>query len=210
MDCMGKFIVFEGIDGSGKSTQMKMLAEKLEKMGIKCRRTLEPTFGLVGGVLHDILSGKIKADPKVTAALFVADRLDHILNEKDGLLKSLKQGETVICDRYYFSSYAYQSVEVPGDWVVDANRLCADTLKPDCTIFIDISPQTAMDRIVKNRDRVELYETEERLTQVRTAYFDAFRKMKDSECVKIIDGERTADEIAEDIQRYVFENIIKK
>lgn len=210
MNCMGKFIVFEGIDGSGKSTQIKMLAEKLEKMGIKCRRTLEPTFGLVGGVLHDILSGKIKADPKVTAALFVADRLDHILNEKDGLLKSLKQGETVICDRYYFSSYSYQSVEVPGDWVVDANRLCADTLKPDCTIFIDISPQTAMDRIVKNRDRIELYETEERLTQVRTAYFDAFRKMKDSECVKIIDGERTADEIAEDIQRYVFENIIKK
>ncbi len=210
MNCMGKFIVFEGIDGSGKSTQMELLAEKLAKKGIKCRRTLEPTYGLAGGVLHDILSGKIKADPKVTAAFFVADRLDHILNETDGLLKSLKQGETIICDRYYFSSYAYQSVEVPGDWVVDANKLCADTLRPDCTVFIDISPKTAMERITKNRTNIEIYETEERLTQVREAYFDAFEKMKDSECVKVIDGERTVEEIAAEIENYIFENIIKK
>ncbi|MBE7023566.1 MAG: dTMP kinase [Clostridia bacterium] len=205
----GKFIVFEGIDGSGKSTQMKLLAERLEKKGIKTRLTLEPTYGLVGETLHNILSGKIKADPKVTAALFVADRLDHITNENDGVLKSLEAGETVICDRYYFSSYAYQSTEVPSEWVVEANKLCADSLRPDVTIFVDISPQVAMERILTNRDTVEIYETEEKLTKVREAYFAAFEKMKDTENVKIINGERNIEKIAEDIADFVIENIIQ-
>ena len=205
----GKFIVFEGIDGSGKSTQMKLLEKRLEEKGIKTRLTLEPTYGLVGGILHDILSGKIKADPKVTAALFVADRLDHLTNSGDGVLKSLENGETVICDRYYFSSYAYQSTEVPAEWVVEANKLCAATLKPDVTIFIDITPQTAMNRILSNRDTVEIYETEEKLTKVRDAYFAAFEKTKDCEAVKIINGERTVEEIADDIEKYVRENIIQ-
>ncbi len=209
MENRGKFIVFEGIDGSGKSTQMKLLAKKIEEKGIKTRLTLEPTYGLVGGTLHDILSGKIKADPKVTAALFVADRLDHLTNDGDGVLKSLDAGETVICDRYYFSSYAYQSTEVPSEWVVEANRLCAETLRPDVTIFIDISPRIAMERILANRDTVEIYETEEKLAKVRDAYFAAFEKMKDCENVKIINGEGTVDEIAEEIEKYVLENIIQ-
>lgn len=205
----GKFIVFEGIDGSGKSTQMKLLAKKLEDRGIKTRLTLEPTYGLVGETLHDILSGKIKADPKVIAALFVADRLDHLTNQEDGVLKNLDAGETVICDRYYFSSYAYQSTEVPSEWVVEANKLCAETLRPDVTLFIDISPQVAMERILSNRDSVEIYETEEKLTKVRDAYFAAFEKMKDSENVKVVNGERTVEEIADEIAKFVLENIIQ-
>ena len=210
MKAKGKFIVFEGIDGSGKSTQMELLAESLRKRGIKVRLTLEPTYGLVGETLHRILSGEIKADPKVTAALFVADRLDHITNPKDGILKSLEEGETVLCDRYYFSSYAYQSTEVPGEWVVGANKLCVGTLKPDATVFIDISPQTAMNRIIANRDTLEIYETEEKLTRIRKSYFDAFDRMKDTERVEIINGERDISEIASDIEKYIIENIIQK
>ncbi len=209
MGTKGKFIVFEGIDGSGKSTQMKILSERLKTREIKTRLTLEPTYGLAGEVLHNILSGKIKADPKVTAALFVADRLDHITNEKDGVLKSLEAGETVLCDRYYFSSYAYQSTEVPAEWVVEANRLCAETLKPDVTIFIDISPDTAMERIVENRETVEIYENKEKLTRVREAYFAAFERMKNFETVKIINGERAVEEIADEIESFVVENIIQ-
>lgn len=208
MENKGKFIVFEGIDGSGKSTQMKLLSNALTKQKIENSLTLEPTFGMVGETLHDILSGEIKADPRVVASLFVADRLDHILNPENGVLKSLGEGKTIICDRYYFSSYAYQSVEVPEQWVIDANRLCADALKPDVTIFIDISPKVAMERILANRDKVELYETEERLTRVRDAYFRAFDRMKDSERVKIIDGERSVEEIAEDIRAFVFGEIL--
>ena len=149
----GKFIVLEGIDGSGKSTQMKLLAKALEEKNQEARLTLEPTYGMVGDPLHRILSGEIEADPKVVAALFVADRLDHILNREDGVLKTLNEGKWVICDRYYFSSYAYQSVEVPEKWVIDANSLCADALRPDVTIFIDISPKAAMERILANRGK---------------------------------------------------------
>ncbi len=203
----GKFIVFEGIDGSGKSTQIKLLKTKLEESGIKCVDTLEPTFGMVGGVLHDILSGAKSADPKVVAALFVADRLDHLTNSENGILKWLDEGYTVLCDRYYFSSYAYQSVEVPASWVVEANRLCADTLRPDCTIFIDVTPQEAMKRIMANRTNVELYEKEDRLTAVRAGYFSAFERLKAEENIKIFDGGKTPEEIAQNIQKYVMEEV---
>lgn len=203
----GKFIVFEGIDGSGKSTQLKMLAETLRENGIKCVETLEPTFGTVGTVLHDILSGKKKADPKVTAALFVADRLDHLTNAENGVIKMLEEGITVICDRYYFSSYAYQSVEVPSEWVIAANRLAAETLRPDCTLFIDVSPKVAMERISNNRETTELYETEERLSAVREGYFKAFERMKDEENIKVFDGDKPVFEIAEEIKKFVFSEI---
>ncbi len=203
----GKFIVFEGIDGSGKSTQLKMLAEALRESGIKCVETLEPTYGAVGTVLHDILSGKVKADPKVTAALFVADRLDHLTNSETGVLKKLSEGVTVICDRYYFSSYAYQSVEVPSEWVIAANRLAAETLRPDYTLFIDVSPKVAMERISQNRETTELYETEDRLTAVREGYIKAFDTMKNEEKVKVFDGDKPAGEIAEEIKRFVFSEI---
>lgn len=203
----GKFIVFEGIDGSGKSTQINLLSDALEKHSIEYQSTLEPTYGMVGGVLHDILSGKVKTDPKVTASLFVADRLDHILNDNDGLLKAINSGKTVICDRYYFSSYAYQSVEVPREWVVSANRLAADTLKPDVTIFIDIPAEVAMERISKNRDNIEIYENLERLTAVREGYLSAFELLKNEENVFVVNGNQPPEKIAEEIKNYVFENI---
>ena len=207
MENRGKFIVFEGIDGSGKSTQIKKLAENLAKRGICCEQTLEPTYGIVGSVLHDILSGKIKADPKVTASLFVADRLDHILNPEDGVLATLNSGKTVLCDRYYFSSYAYQSVEVPRDWVIEANRLAKESLKPDVVIFVDIGPEVAMERISQNRENIEIYETLDRLTAVRQGYLDAFELMKNEENIKIFDGNRPVEEIASDIEKYVVEEL---
>lgn len=207
MENRGKFIVFEGIDGSGKSTQIKKLAENLAKRGICCEQTLEPTYGIVGGVLHDILSGKIKADPKVTASLFVADRLDHILNPEEGVLATLNSGKTVLCDRYYFSSYAYQSVEVPRDWVIGANRLAKESLKPDAVIFVDISPEIAMERISQNRENIEIYESLDRLTAVRQGYLDAFELMKNDENIKIFDGSKTVEEIASDIEKYVIEEV---
>ncbi len=207
MNNRGKFIVFEGIDGSGKSTQIKLLSKAFEKRNIKYQSTLEPTYGMVGGVLHDILSGKVKADPKVTASLFVADRLDHILNEKDGLLKTINSGKTVICDRYYFSSYAYQSVEVPRDWVISANRLAFEVLKPDVTIFIDIPAEVAMERISQNRDNIELYENLERLAAVREGYFSAFELLKNEENIFVVNGNQPPEIIAEEIENYIFKNI---
>lgn len=196
----GRFIVFEGIDGSGKSTQIELLNQWLTKNGIPVYETREPSGSPMGVLIRQFLRGEKKTDNKAIAALFVADRLDHLLNEADGLKAKIDSGMNVICDRYYFSSYAYHSVDMDMQWVIDANSVCADILKPDCTIFIDITPETAMERINKGRTSTELFETKERLTLVRDKYFEAFDRLKDKEKVIIIDGNQTPEAISEEIQ----------
>ncbi len=145
------FIAFEGIDGSGKSTQVKLLAEKLSAEGHRVYTTCEPTDGAIGTLLRNILKGHQEADHRTIAGLFLADRLDHLLNKTNGLVKKLEEGFTVITDRYYFSSYAYHSVHMPMDWVIAANSICAGILRPDLNIYINVSPEVSMQRINANR-----------------------------------------------------------
>ncbi|HAL81034.1 MAG TPA: dTMP kinase, partial [Mucilaginibacter sp.] len=109
------FIALEGIDGSGKSTQVKLLTEKLEQAGHKVYTTCEPTDSPIGKIIRDIFTHKMEADHRTIAGLFVADRLDHLLNKTNGIIKKLEEGYTVITDRYYFSSYAYQSTHMDLD-----------------------------------------------------------------------------------------------
>ena len=141
------FIAFEGIDGSGKSTQVKLLADTLEKEGHKVHVTCEPTGSPMGVLIRNAFSHKMEADHRVIAGLFIADRLDHLLNKTNGILKMLADGYTVITDRYYLSSYAYQGVHMPLDWVIQANSLSAELLRPDLNIFIDIAPEISMQRL---------------------------------------------------------------
>ena len=199
----GKFIAFEGIDGSGKSTQIQLLAEKLKKAGICFYTTMEPTDSPIGSLIHQILTGRMKTDNKAIAALFVADRLDHLLNDVNGILSKILEGTTVITDRYYFSSYAYHSVDMPMDWVIHANEQSRNILQPTVTVFIDVNPDTAIERIVKNRGHQELFEKKSRLVKVREKYFKAFEKLEDTENVVIIDGNRPPEEIAEDIWKEI-------
>jgi dTMP kinase len=182
------FIVLEGIDGSGKSTQIKFLTNHLKQAGIKVYATAEPSNSRIGAIIKDIFSHKMEADHRTIAALYVADRLDHLLNKTDGILKKLEEGYTVICDRYYFSSYAYQGTHMDMDWVIEANSLSAGLLRPDLNIFIDISPELSMQRLRDGRSTTELYETTENLYNVRNKYFEAFEKLKDKEKIVIIDG----------------------
>lgn len=195
----GTFIAFEGIDGSGKSTQVRMLDERMKKEKIYCHTTMEPTDSPIGSLIHQIMTGRIKTDNKVISALFVADRLDHLLNDVDGILHKINEGIPVITDRYYFSSYAYQSVDMPMEQVIGANKQSSDILRPTVTLFIDVPPDTAIERITKNRSHQELFEERSRLIQVREKYFEAFDRLKDIEKVIIIDGDRDAQEIADDI-----------
>ena len=193
------FIAFEGIDGSGKSTQVKLLTRQLEATGHKVYATFEPTDSPIGKMIRDIFSGRMEADHKVIAGLFVADRLDHLLNKTNGVLKMLNEGYTVITDRYYFSSYAYHSPYMSMDWVIETNRLSAELLRPDINIYIDISAEESMQRIAKGRTSTELYETLDNLKQVRNLYAEAFKKLKDVEKITSINGERTELEIAADV-----------
>lgn len=189
------FIALEGIDGSGKSTQITMLRDYLKSRGRSVYLTREPSDLSIGRTIRRYLTGELKADNRVIAALFVADRIEHITDGEEGLLKIRESGMDIICDRYYFSSYAYQSVDMPMDWIINANSVAAELMKPDATVFIDISPQKAMERINANRESAELFETEERLTATRNKYFEAFEKLRDSERVIIIDGDGTPDEV---------------
>jgi dTMP kinase len=197
------FIALEGLDGSGKSTQTKLLAEKLKEQGVKVHTTSEPTTSRIGSILKDIFKHKMEADHRTIAALFVADRLDHLLNKTDGIVKKLEEGYTVICDRYYFSSYAYQGTHLDMDWVIEANSLSADILRPDLNIFIDVSPDTSMKRVNRSRPSTELYETVENLENVRKNFFEAFEKLKGEEIVFITEGNRSPDLIANDIWKEV-------
>lgn len=201
----GIFIAFEGIDGSGKSTQIQMLADRIRQEGIRCYQTCEPSGGPIGSLTRQILTGRIKTDNRVIAAMFAADRLDHLLNEVDGIVQKVENGICVITDRYYFSSYAYHSVDVPMDWVIKTNEESAKVLRPDLTIFLDIDADTAMERITKNRFHTELFEKKSRLEKVRNNYLKAFELLKDEEQVLIVDGTKSVDEIAEEIWRQVKE-----
>ncbi|HWZ04240.1 MAG TPA: dTMP kinase [Mucilaginibacter sp.] len=193
------FIAFEGIDGSGKSTQVKLLKEKLEQAGLKVYTTCEPTESPIGKIIRDIFTHKMEADHRVIAGLFVADRLDHLLNKTNGIIKMLEEGYTVITDRYYFSSYAYQSTHMDLNWVIQANSLSADLLRPDINIFIDITPEHSMERLKKGRSSIELYETLENLQNVRNKYFEVMELLQSDEKIFKTNGNGDAETISDEI-----------
>lgn len=197
------FIAIEGTDGSGKSSQAKLLAAGLEAAGHKVYTTFEPTDGTIGKMVRSILKGSIKADERTIAALFLADRMDHLLNETNGIVKKLQEGYTVISDRYYFSSYAYHGTHTDIDWVIACNKMCAHILRPDINIFIDVPTEECMKRIKENRNNTELYETAENLDKVRAKYFEAFEKLQDEENIVLVNGNRPMNVVANDVMAEV-------
>ena len=198
------FIAFEGIDGSGKSTQAKLLSERLKKDGFKIYSTFEPTDSPIGSLIKNIFRHRIEADHRTIAGLYVADRLDHLLNKTNGILMKMEEGNSVITDRYYFSSYAYQGTHMSIDWVIQANSLSAQLLRPDLSIFIDVPPEVCMQRLSEGRDMIQLYESLDNLHKVRAKYFEAFEKLKDEEKIFIVDGNRPSEAIFNEVLNKVY------
>ena len=201
-DTQGSFIVFEGIDGSGKSTQAALLAQHLLGEGIPCVQTREPTDSPAGRLIRSVLTGELRMNPLALPGLFAADRMEHLLGE-GGICQTLSEGKNVLCDRYYFSSYAYHSLDAPMDWVIGMNSEAARVLRPAVTVFIDVSPEEAIRRIRQGRDHTELFEKLEMLRRIRENYFTAFEKMKLSENVAVVDGNRPEEDVAAEILRCV-------
>ena len=195
----GHFIVFEGIDGCGKTTQISLLKQRIEQSGFSCFETREPSDGPVGSMIRQCLTGRLETDESTLAALFAADRLDHLNNKTDGLCQKVNDGITVISDRFILSTYAYQSVRVPLDWVMNINSLAASTLRPDYHIFIDVEPDITLERMAKGRFHTELFENKKRLTEVRNRYLELIDKLKDTENIIIVDGNQDIDDISEEI-----------
>ena len=191
----GRFIVFEGIDGAGKSTQIEKLRQKLVSEGRRVFITAEPTQSVTGGILRDALSGNYSRTASELAAMFLSDRVFHNVNPNTGINQALEKGFDVISDRYYYSSFAYQGLDSDINWVIDMNLNCPDIRKPDLCIFLDLDANKSKERIDTNRATVEIFEHSSLLSKIRRKFFDVFSMLKD-ENIEIIDASGTVDEVA--------------
>ena len=195
----GRFIVFEGIDGAGKTTQIELLAKHLREQGRAVYCTAEPTESVSGGLLRDALSGVSRRTVCEMAAMFVFDRINHNVNPVNGIQKMLADGFDVICDRYYYSSLAYQGSGTDPEWVGNMNLNCPEIMRPNVCIFLDLTPEQSMARINRNRATQEIYENEEKLTQVRNQFYRVFEQLRERDNIQIVDAYRTLEEIHTDI-----------
>lgn len=154
----GKFIVFEGCEGAGKSTQMRLLSEYLKEKGVAHVVTREPGGGEISEAIRKIiLNGKFtEMTDECEALLYAAARVQHLA---DTVEPALRRGDTVLCDRYIFSSYAYQGYGRGLDmrFLRDINRYAAEHFMPDVTLFLDIPPVRAFERKhgADENDRIE-------------------------------------------------------
>ena len=199
----GRFIVFEGIDGAGKTTQIELLEKALQASGRRVYRTAEPTESVTGGLLRDALGGITKRTTCEMAALFTLDRIFHNVNPVNGIEKMLADGVDVICDRYYYSSLAYQGSETDEDWVREINLHCPEIRTPDACIFLDLTPEQSMARINGNRVTHEIYENTERLTKVRAQFYRVFEALKDTDRIYIVNAAGSIEEIQGKIREIV-------
>ena len=191
----GKFIVIEGLDGAGKTTHAKRLTEYLTEKGVEVVRHAEPTDGVYGRACREALGGK--DCPKTQLAmLFTMDRIDHNLRPDDGIEALLAAGKTVLCDRYYYSTLAYQGLDVGPEWLADLNLKCPDIRKPDLCIFMDLAPEVSMARIRKSREdsQIEIYENLESLTRIRERFYEVFQSMPD-ENIAAVDCDADKDTV---------------
>lgn len=196
----GHFIVFEGIDGCGKSTQISLLEQHLKSKGIKVYKTCEPTSSVIGGAIRDTLAGAVKRTSAELAALFLADRIGHCQSPINGIKKYLSEGVTVICDRYYYSSFAYQGLDSDIDWVMSSNLNCPDIIKPDLCIFLDVDAESCKQRVDRNRLHLEIFEqSASQLSGIRNKFFEVFARLEDTEHIEAINAARSIDEVAKDI-----------
>ena len=205
----GKFIVVEGPDGSGKGTQMALLCDYLKSRGRSVYPTAEPTESVTGGMIRDVLSGARQRTSSELTALFLADRVARNLNPVNGIKKTLEAGIDVVCDRYYYSSIAYQAVGEDKQWVIDMNLYCPGIIKPDICIFFDVDPYSCHERIEHGRVYLEIFERDpEQVNAIRERYYSAFELLKDSENIVVIDAARDIDAVAADVRKTV-DTIIK-
>ena len=198
----GKFIVFEGIDGAGKTTQVKLLAERLQAEGKRVEITAEPTGGPEGKLLREALGGRIRKSECEMAVMFVADRIAHNIDEVSGINALVDAGAYVICDRYYYSTLAYQGQSTDYEWVKSMNLGCPEIRRPDLCVYLDLTPEQSLARISKGRESVEIYENIETLTRVRNTFLSIIDDLRaEGDSISVVDASRSPEEIAEEIYR---------
>lgn len=202
----GKFIVFEGLDGSGQSTQASLLADFLQEKQQRKRFghtgvevTKEPTSSLIGGLIRGQLNHDWKSSAECLQMLFAADRLYHLEKE---IIPLLERGITVISDRYFYSSVAYGTVTIKDpEWLLHIND---KILLPDAVFLLKVSPKVCVQRIAANRHGFTLFEQEEMLEKIWGNYVPLAKRFRQ---MNIINGEQPPGKVAKDIQNILVKKL---
>ena len=191
------FIVFDGMDGTGKTTQMHLLCDRLNAMGVPTVLTAEPTDSPDGKALRRALSGKEPAGNSRLAALFLLDRI----GPNAEIEAWLAEGKTVISDRYYYASMAYQGQGDSFAWVADMNLNCPDIRRPDGCILLDMEPEDSMARIRAGRsaDELEIYETVAQQQKIRERFRRVTEYLKERDLILTVNAAGSVEEVAERI-----------
>ncbi len=194
------FVVFEGLDGAGTTTQMQLLAEYCDKSDRPCRPTFEPTDKPIGRLVRSVLQKQLVTTPLALAMLYAADREDHLYNPVNGLVHDLEKGKLVISDRYLYSSLAYQGVECEYEKIASLNEFPA----PEYVFFIDTPVDECLRRISGRGNETELFEKHEFLERVKENYEKIFSSLPQEVHLVRIDGLLGKEEIAAQIQNVLF------
>ncbi len=199
----GKFITFEGTDGSGKTTQIKLLEEYLKDKGYEVVLSREPGGTKVSELIRDLILDPANTEivPLTEMILYAASRAQHVAQV---IKPAIEAGKIVICDRFVDSSYAYQGCGRGLDLrlIADVNRVAIDGISPDVTFFLDIDPETAIKRRIDatGADRIE----QEKLDFHKRVY-EGYKKMSllFPDRIMTIDAEKSIDEISSQLNRYI-------
>ena len=206
----GVFIVLEGLDGSGTTTQAALLKDWFNHEGAqygKCVATCEPTAGPAGSVARMALNHRLVLDSRTMALLFAADRADHVYKKDDGsqepgVYHLLQQGTHVVSDRYLLSSLAYQSLDLPMEWIL---RINAEVITPDITVFIDVAPAVSGRRLRQERYHQDLFEADSTQLRVQAQYEQAILLLSGKgQRISRVDGSLSAD----DVHRAILDEVI--
>ena len=208
------FAVIEGCDGSGTTTQIKLLKKKYTVCSAPVKTaessvaepkalymepffvTSEPTQGPVGTLIRRILKGEISVEKETLARLFASDRGEHLYGP-EGIVTRCRRGELVVSDRYTPSSLVYQGLECGPDLPEALNAAFPD---PELLVYIDLDSETAMGRIEKREEKTEIYERLEFQARVRSAYLELLPRYRESGVnVLCLDGTKAPSELADDI-----------
>jgi len=185
----GKFIVFEGLDGSGKTTQIKRIVRHLQAQGVRCIATKEPTDGVIGNIARQALHGTEPLSVDALALVFAADRAEHIAKE---VCPTLEAGIHVLCDRFVYSNMAFQGTAIPLDTIAAYNE--RSLTAPDMTLFIDVDPEECVRR-QSRRKITEIYDGLAFAKEIRALYFEAFERHKGRMPVTVVDGNAKEEEV---------------
>ena len=183
------------------------LSARLAGLAVFRELLADPVIKEYAGLLRALASGAGReqtaaAAGRFEAALFAADRIDHITNSVNGIVKKLEEGYTVLCDRYYFSSFAYNGGFAPLEWIIELNKPAMNMLRPDLTIFLDLPAEESMKR-VSRRGETERYETMDKQKRIRDKYFDVFRMFAGRENIAVIRSEEEKERTQANIRQEV-------